>query len=189
VPADLVRWQQPCAGWCAATVSSICGQERQFPQNNATMISAAINELETLRIVIPFYTTFPPPQHPQRAQRVPTARLAEVLQFKKGPAGITILEHPSAVVFPPDFDQLDGFFQPPVGVPSGPCAAVPKVVEPAQDVVVPARREGEARHLALHDVTGPMRPEQPVSQQKLAAARLSVANRARLPEPLVFEQP
>ena len=43
-----------------ATVSSICGQERQFPQNNATTISAAINELETLRIVIPFYPTFPP---------------------------------------------------------------------------------------------------------------------------------
>ena len=55
-PADLVLWQQLCAGWCAATASSICGQERQFPQNSATTTSAAINELETLRIVILFYT-------------------------------------------------------------------------------------------------------------------------------------
>jgi hypothetical protein len=52
VPADLVLWQQLCAGWCVAAASSICGQERQFPQNSATTISAAINELETLRIDI-----------------------------------------------------------------------------------------------------------------------------------------
>jgi Tfp pilus assembly protein PilV len=51
VPADLVGWQQLCAGWCAAAASSICGQERQFPQNNATTISAAISELQTLCIV------------------------------------------------------------------------------------------------------------------------------------------
>src|ERR1019366_4171031 len=55
VPADLVLWQQLRAGWCAATASSICGQERQFPQNSAATISAAINELETLRIVVLFY--------------------------------------------------------------------------------------------------------------------------------------
>jgi len=55
VPVDLVLWQQLCAGWCTVAASSICGQERQFPQNSAITISAAINELETLRIVILFY--------------------------------------------------------------------------------------------------------------------------------------
>jgi len=67
VPADLVRWQQLCAGWCVTTVSSICGQERQFPQNSATLINAAINELWTLRIATSFYPTFPLPWLTQRA--------------------------------------------------------------------------------------------------------------------------
>jgi hypothetical protein len=117
---------------------------------------------------------YAPPQHPQRAQRVPTARLAEVLQFKKGPAGITILEHPSAVVFPPDFDQRDGFFQPLAAL----WAAIPKVVEAAQDSVCQSprlvKRCGGPRveienHLARpdgHVATQPLRPFEPLAVQK-----------------------
>ena len=48
--AGLVRSQQPCAAWRAAAASIISGHERQFPQNSATTTSAAINELESVRI-------------------------------------------------------------------------------------------------------------------------------------------
>jgi len=64
----LVRWQQPCAGWCVVNARRTCGQEKQFPQNNAATTSAAIIELETVRSKFYFRTNlalFQPPQHAQ----------------------------------------------------------------------------------------------------------------------------
>jgi hypothetical protein len=52
----LVLWQHPWAGWCDWSAANSCGQEKQFPQNNATTTSAAMIELETFRILIPLYT-------------------------------------------------------------------------------------------------------------------------------------
>ena len=51
---DLVCGQQPC--FCAASRS--CGQEKQFPQNSAAMISAAMAVVENVLIPVPLYTNF-----------------------------------------------------------------------------------------------------------------------------------
>src|ERR1051326_7160695 len=46
----LVRWQHPWAGCLDVKESKTCGQEKQFPQNNAATTSAAMIELERARI-------------------------------------------------------------------------------------------------------------------------------------------
>jgi hypothetical protein len=43
------RLQHPCDAFCARE-SSNCGQEKQFPQNNAATINAASTELENVLI-------------------------------------------------------------------------------------------------------------------------------------------
>lgn len=51
-----------------------------------------------------------------------------------------------------------------------------KIVESAQHIVVPARRESEPNKCRLDDFAGPVRPEEAMNQEKLAAPALCLAD-------------
>ena len=95
----------------------------------------------------------PPLQHPQRAECVPTARRTEAFQFEVRLALPAVLQRPAAVGALGATDDVDRFAEAPVprrvdGL---------EIIESAEDVVVPARREREAKEDGLDDV--PVRSE------------------------------
>src|SRR5437867_4285409 len=69
-------------------------------------------------------------------------------------------------------------------------------VERAEDVVMPAGREGEAGHGGIDHLPGAVRAKQPVGQEELAALRLRFPDRPHaapaallaLPEPLQYQE-
>src|SRR5262249_59437917 len=82
----------------------------------------------------------PPLQHPQCPEGVPAAGRAPSFQLEVGLALVAVVERPAAVVAPRPSDDVDRLGE----------ARIARrldgleVIERAQDVVVPARREGKA---------------------------------------------
>ena len=178
----LVRWQQPCAGWCVFNARRTCGQEKQLPQNSAAITRAAIIELETVRSKFYFRTYLAfiqPPHHAQGSQRVPAAGLAHLLHLEKDLAGIAVLERPAAVGAAVFFEESDGVRK--AIVARG--IAVLEVVQAAKNVVMPARREREARISGF--TTAPVRCERNSrwssrnSRPRDCARRAGAASRGR----------
>src|SRR5438552_16611595 len=85
--------------------------------------------------------TIPPLQHPPGSKRVPAAGLAKSFQFEVGLALVAILQQPSAVVAPAAPDNLDRLGKAWVS------SRVDRleIVQSAEDVVMPPRREGEGK--------------------------------------------
>ena len=79
-----------------------------------------------------------PPQHPQCAQGVPAACQADgSFHLQWDPFAMTEVEGPAAVLVAAPGDDSDGVTDAAVGLESG----ISQIIEPAQDVVVPKRRE------------------------------------------------
>src|SRR5262249_11167463 len=89
-------------------------------------------------------------------------------QLEVGLALVAVLELPAAIVAPRASDDVDRLGE----------ARVARrldgleVIERAQDIVVPARREGEAKEDRLDDRAGAMGAEEPMHQEELTAATL-----------------
>src|SRR5213594_3194061 len=92
-----------------------------------------------------------PVEDPQRAKRVPAARLAlAVLHLEVALAPEDVLERPAAVGIPIARDGLVGLV-----------AGVAQVVEPAQDVVEVPVRERELEPAGVDHFAGALPAEQP----------------------------
>src|SRR5207244_4949063 len=83
----------------------------------------------------------PPLQHPQCAQRVPAARRARAFQLEVRLPLVRMLQRPAAVRALAALDDGDGVGEARVARR----VDVLEIVESAEDVVVPAWRESEAR--------------------------------------------
>lgn len=100
-----------------------------------------------------------------------------------------MLERPAAVVAPSAPHDVDGLREPPVARGSD----LLEVVESAEDVVVPSRRETETKEHRLDDFTCAVGAEEPMLQEELAAPALSGPHRTdstaaiELVEPQAFE--
>src|SRR5437773_671017 len=116
---------------------------------------------------------FPPLQHAQRAEGVPTAGRTQSFQFKVGLALVAVLQRPAAVLAPSAADDVDRSAE----------ALVTRrvdgleVIESAEDVVGPARRERDAKEYGLDDVAGTLRAKEPVHQEELTATALRSPDR------------
>ena len=131
------------------------------------------------------FLAFPPLEHPQRAERIPAAGGAQALKFKVGLAFVSILQKPAAVPAPGGADDANRLGE----------ARVPgsvdglEVIEGAQDVVVPPRREGEANENRLDDLAGAIGAEEPVHEKEFPAAALRHADGAHIASPVQFVRP
>ena len=111
----------------------------------------------------------PPLQHAQRAERVPAARRPDAFQLKVRLSFVRNADSDHRPSSPTtgtnDVDRV------------GEARVAGRIdllemVECAQDVVVPSRREDKSREVGLDDVPGPVRPEEAVREQELPSAAL-----------------
>src|SRR5437899_12923647 len=81
--------------------------------------------------------TLPPLQHPQCPEGVPAAGLTEAFELEERLPLVAVLQRPATVGAPAAADELDRIAEARIAR----CLDRLKVIESAQDVVVPARRE------------------------------------------------
>src|SRR5262249_11795026 len=110
----------------------------------------------------------PPLQDPQCPQGVPAAGRAEWFQRGVGLPLVVVLQRPAAILAPGALDDVNRLGEARV---AGRAHGL-EVIERAKDIVVPAGWEGEANEDWLDDFAGAMRAEEPVHEEKLAAAAL-----------------
>jgi hypothetical protein len=127
----------------------------------------------------------PPLQHAQRAERIPAAGGADAFELEPSLALVAVVERPAAVLALCAADNVDCFAEALVARR----ARGLEIVERAEDVVVPARWEGELKENRLDDFARAMRAKQPVHQQKLAAAGLGGPYGAHFAPPVQLIQP
>src|SRR5579859_1036592 len=127
-----------------------------------------------------------PIYHPQGAQGVPPAGPAlGLVQLHRHGAGVLVLQRPAAVAITFGLDQLKRLGQP--FVRRGASAA--QVFEPAQYVVVPPARKGEACPGGVDDLTGRAPPQQAALQQVFLTAQAGLPDLGAVPaSQLIFEQ-
>ena len=95
------------------------------------------------------------------------------------------VEGPSAVLMAAGYYDFDGFTDAAVGFDSG----IAQVIEAAQDVVVPKRREREAQPALVDDLASAKRAEHAALEQIVFGALADFRDRRRFaPGSLVFEE-
>src|SRR5450755_3343277 len=127
-----------------------------------------------------------PTQHSKSAQCIPTACPADAgLHLQWNLSGMKEVERPSPVLMSALNHGFDGVTHAAVGSDS----RMPRIVESAQDVVVPKRREREAEPALVDDFAISERAEHAAFEQIVFGplARLSKGRRFA-PRSLVFEQ-
>src|SRR5439155_19232953 len=127
-----------------------------------------------------------PVEDPQRAKRVPAARLAlAVLHLEVALAPEDVLERPAAVGIPIALDGLDRLGDALVGLVAG----VAQVVEPAQDVVEVPVRERELEPAGVDHFAGALPAEQPTLEHVFLTTPAGLPDPGRATDrPLVLEQ-
>jgi len=110
----------------------------------------------------------PPAEYTQGAQSVPAAGRAESLKLKISFPFVGVLQRPAAIFELAVVDDFDGFGE--ARITRGVDGL--KVIERAENVVVPPGRKREAREFGLDDVAGAVRAKEPVEQQELAGTSL-----------------
>src|ERR671918_426338 len=92
--------------------------------------------------------SIPPPQDAQRTQSVPGAGCSGSLEMEPDVAAVTVVQIPALIALPSLPQEGNRVLEPFVRLR----AAGLKVVQGAQDVVVPVRRERQAHEHRLHDL-------------------------------------
>src|SRR5258708_38626366 len=85
----------------------------------------------------------PPLQHAQSAQGVPTARLAARFQVEELLAGMALRRRPGAIVSALAQHPLNGLAETRIARRRD----APEIIQPAQHVVLPARRIGQLQEV------------------------------------------
>src|SRR5262249_46643727 len=119
----------------------------------------------------------PPLQHAKSAEGIPAARGAEALHDEIGLAVVAMLQRPAAVVAAGALDDVDRVHEASI---AGRVDGL-EVIECAKNVVMPARREGEAEENRLDDCAGAMRAEQSMHHDDIAVAALGGPHRSEFP--------
>src|SRR6185437_15824724 len=83
------------------------------------------------------------------------------------------VEEPAAIRLSPADDRCDRLLNPRIRLNAGRA----QIVEPAQHVIVPKRRERELRPRRIDDLTGRAAPEEPALEQILLCARPGICDR------------
>src|SRR5574341_2212362 len=122
----------------------------------------------------------PPLEHPQRAKGIPPAGRTETFQLEVGLALVAVLQRPATVLALGAKEDADRFGK---ALVAGRAYGL-EVIEGAEDIVVPPRREREAQEDGFDDLASAMGTKQPVHQQELAAAALRSPHRLH-PAPTV----
>src|SRR6266568_325881 len=108
-----------------------------------------------LRVIVPT-------QNSDSAQRVPAARPAEFgLHLQWNMFGMKEVERPAPVLVAALNHGFDGIIDAVVGFDS----CIPQIIESAQDVIVPKRREGEAEPAFVDDFASSKRAEHAALEQ------------------------
>src|SRR5262245_41087404 len=110
----------------------------------------------------------PPLQYPQCPEGVPAAGRAKSFQLEVGLALVAILKLPAAIIAPRASDDVNRLGNARI---AGRLACL-EIIEGAKDIVVPARREGEANEDRFDDLARAMGAEEPMHQEELAAQAL-----------------
>src|SRR5262249_3301272 len=103
-----------------------------------------------------------------RPECIPPAGRANSFHFKVRLPPVAVLQGPAAIVAPRAADNVNCVSK--AWIAGGVDRL--EVIERAQDIVMPARREGEAKENRLDNLARAMGAEQPVHQQELATATL-----------------
>src|SRR5579872_1944842 len=118
----------------------------------------------------------PPPEHPQRAQRVPPARRSRrPLEIEINPPRMDAVEQPPAVRLPLGPNDRHRLRHPGLGIRT----RTPEVVQRPQHVVVPVVRERELQVRRPDDIPRAPAAEQPAFEQVLLTTPPGRAHRIR----------
>src|SRR5262249_43423459 len=128
----------------------------------------------------------PPTQHSECAQRVPAACAPDSsLHLQWNAFGIEEVEGPTPILVAALKHGFNGFINAPVGFDSG----IPQIIESAQDVVMPKRREREAEPAFVNNLTSSKRAVHAAREQIVFGRLAGLGDGCRFaPCSFVFEQ-
>jgi hypothetical protein len=132
-------------------------------------------------------STVVPTQNSESAQRIPAARPADAgLQLQWNVFGMKEVQRPAPVLVAALHHGFDGVSEAVIGF--GSC--IPQIIESAQDIVVPKRREREAEPAFVDDFAGSERTEHAALKQIVFAPFTGLNDGGRFaPRSFVFEEP